>query len=112
MSKKKPNDFPREGMHRPVTRAALRRLEADRPTPNAEMHYTIGGTVETLVHSTVNAEREAATTTGSRRLAQSSQQLRTGFDNARSDNRAAYVREQRALCEQSRPRARDKENTR
>ena len=62
-----PNNFPRMGMHSTVTREAVKRLEAERSTPNAQMHYTIGGTVETVVHSNVNAEREAAITAGNRR---------------------------------------------
>lgn len=83
---KRPNNFPREGEHNIVTRAAVKRLEAERPTPNLGIHHTIGGDVETLVHSTANAEREAAITSGMRRLEQSS-----------ADLRAAYVREQKAL---------------
>lgn len=108
---KTPNNFPREGMHTTVTRDAVKRLEAERPTPNAQMHYTIGGTVETVVHSSVNAEREAAITTGNRRLTQSSQNLRANFGNTRSDARAAYVREQRTLSEHCRERARGKGHT-
>lgn len=97
---KKPNNFPREGMHQPVTRDAVKRLEAERPTPNAEMHYTIGGTVETAVHSNVNAEREVAIATGARRLAQSSQNLRAELKRSCGDDRAAYVRGQKATAMQ------------
>lgn len=109
---KTPNNFPREGMHTPVTRKAVKRLEAERPTPNVQMDYTIGGTVETVVHSNVNAEREAAITTGNRRLAQSSQTVRAEFRNARGDARAAYVREQRTLSEHWRERTHPKTPTR
>ena len=107
----KPNNFPREGMHTAVTREAVTRLEAQRPTLNAQMHYTIGGTVETVVHSNVNAEREAAITAGNRRLEQSSQDLHAGFKRTGGDARAAYVRKQRALAERWDERARDKPPT-
>ena len=106
-----PNNFPREGMHTPVTRDAVKRLEAQRPTPNAQMHYTIGGTVETVVHSNVNTVREAAITAGNRRLEQSSQNLRANFGRTGGDARAAYVREQRTLSERWRERARGKDHT-
>ncbi len=96
----KPNNFPREGAHNPVTRDAVETLEAQRPTLNAELHYTIGGTVETFVHSNENAEREAAITVGSRRLHQSSQELRANFKEPSGDARSAYVREQKTLTDQ------------
>ena len=105
----KPNNFPLEGMNTPVTRDAVKRLEAERPTPNAEMHYTIGGTVETVVHSNVNSEREAAITAGSRRLEQSSRGLHVDFRHPQGEARAAYVREQKALAQQWRARSRGKD---
>ena len=108
----KPNNFPREGIQSTVTRAGIDRLQAERPTPKAEMHYTIGGTVETVVHANVNAEREAAITAGSRRLEQSSRDLRANFKHPQGEARAAYVREQRALAEQWRARSRGKDITR
>lgn len=107
----KPNNFPREGMHTTVTREAVRRLEAGRPTPNAQMHYTIGGTVETVVHSDVNAGREAAINAGNRLLEQSSQNFRAEFKRTGGDSRAAYVREQRTLSEHWREHARGKDHT-
>ncbi|MEO0995510.1 MAG: hypothetical protein AAFX62_17125 [Pseudomonadota bacterium] len=103
-----PNNFPREGYHTPVTSDAVRRLEAERPRLNAELHYTIGGTVEAEVHSDANAEREAAITTGSRRLNQASAAMRAEFMHPRGDARAAYVREQQALAEHWRGRQRSK----
>ena len=109
---KKPNNFPREGMHSTVTRAAVERLNAERDAPNPGMHLTIGGTVETVVHAHVNAEREAAITAGSRRLQQSSQDLRTQFKHPERDARTAYVREQQALTENWRARARSKDVSR
>ncbi len=90
-----PNNFPREGQHRPVTRDAVRRLEHERPRHNVERHYTIGGTVEAVVHSTANAEREAAITYGSRRLNHSSRAFRKGFESARPNARTEYIRAQR-----------------
>ena len=74
-------------MHEPVTHAEIKRLERERPKLNAELHYTIGGSVETIVHSNLNAEREAAITKGSRRLHQSSEHLRANFDAAKPDSR-------------------------
>ena len=109
---RKPNNLPREGMHSTVTRAGIKRLQSERPTPKAEMHYTIGGTVETVVHSNVNAEREAAITAGSRRLEQSSRDLRADFKHPQGDARAAYVREQRALAQEWRACSRGKDVTR
>ncbi|MEM6410181.1 MAG: hypothetical protein AAF683_01440 [Pseudomonadota bacterium] len=114
---KKPNNFPREGLHTPVTREAIRRLEADRPTLNAELHYTIGGTIETVVHANANAEREAAITAGSRCLQESAAILRGDFAQENSRIRAAfvralYVREQQALAKQSRSRQRTSSRTR
>lgn len=109
---KKPNNFPRVGVHSPVTRDAIKRLEAERPTPNAEMHYTIGGSVETVVHSNANAEREAAIVGGTRRLSQSSQDLRAAFQPPKGKSRAAYIREQKTLAEHWRAQQRTKTHTR
>ncbi|MEM8761144.1 MAG: hypothetical protein AAGE83_12625 [Pseudomonadota bacterium] len=113
---KKPNNFPREGLHTPVTREAIKRLEAERPTLNVELHYTIGGTIETAVHSNANAEREAAITTGSRRLQESTALLRGDFEHQNSRIRAAfvralYVREQQALAKQWEGRQRTRSRT-
>lgn len=107
----KPNNFPREGMHTAVTREAVKRLEAQRPTSNAQLHYTIGGSVETIVHSNVNAEREAAIAAGNRLLAKASQDLRAGFERSGGDARARYIRAQRALLEHPRERAQSKDHT-
>ncbi|MEL7171658.1 MAG: hypothetical protein AAFN05_01670 [Pseudomonadota bacterium] len=113
----KPNNFPREGLHTPVTSEAIKRLEAERPTLNVELHYTIGGTVEAEVHSNANAEREAAITNGSRRLQESTAILRGDFEHENSRIRAAfvralYVREQQALAKQGRSRQRTRSRTR
>ncbi|MEM9763559.1 MAG: hypothetical protein AAF968_13800 [Pseudomonadota bacterium] len=110
---KKPNNFPREGLHTPVTREAIKRLEADRPTLNAELHYTMGGMVETVVHSNANAEREAAITAGSRRLRESAAILRGDFAHENGRMRAAfvralYIREQQALAKPARSHQRAK----
>lgn len=95
---KRPNNFPREGAHAPITRAAVDRLECQRPTLNAEMHYTIGGTVETAVHSNENAEREAAITNGARRLQAASDRLRDSFKAPDAPTRAEYIRHQKAAA--------------
>lgn len=91
----KPNNFPREGMHQPVTKTALQQLEQNRPQHNAELHYTIGGTIEAEVHSNLNAEREAAITNGHRRLAQSSKALKQTFKTTKPSARTEYIRMQR-----------------
>ncbi|MEM8570364.1 MAG: hypothetical protein AAGG56_05575 [Pseudomonadota bacterium] len=87
-----PNNFPREGEHTPVTRDAVSKLERERPKFNSERHYTIGGEVETRVHSNANAEREAAITNGARRLNQATERVRTGFNAAKPDARTEYIR--------------------
>ncbi len=85
----------REGTQKPVTKEAVRRLQAERPTLNTEVHYTIGGSVETTVHANENAEREAAITHGARRLAQASANVREGFTAAKPEARTEYIRIQR-----------------
>lgn len=90
-----PNNFPNEGQHTPVTRAAVKKLERERPALNSEVHYTIGGDVETVVHSSANAEREGAIARGARRLNQSSDSLHGGFVAAEPDARTEYIRAQR-----------------
>jgi len=91
----KPNNFPREGMHSPVTQQAVKRLENERPVLNPERHYTIGGAAEATVHSSLYAEREAAITNGSRRLNHASDKVRTQFAAHKSDARTEYIRAQR-----------------
>ncbi|MEM1159362.1 MAG: hypothetical protein AAGJ28_00375 [Pseudomonadota bacterium] len=89
-----PNNFPREGQHTPVTRAGLERLKAERPKRNTALDYTIGGTVEAVVHSSLDAEREAAITTGERRLADVSTGIRRNFPKPGHECLAAYIRAQ------------------
>lgn len=101
----KPNNFPREGLHQPVTKAGLKQLEQDRPQHNAALHYTIGGEIEAEVHSNLNAEREAAITNGHRRLAQTSQALNQTFDATRPDARTEYIRMQREAARNTPSRA-------
>jgi len=91
----KPNNFPREGKHNPVTSKGVKRLEQTRPVLNAERHYTIGGDTETQVYSNLNAEREAAITNGARSLNLASHKVRTGFEAAKPDKRTAYIQAQR-----------------
>ncbi|MCB9931558.1 MAG: hypothetical protein H6844_19330 [Alphaproteobacteria bacterium] len=47
------------------------------------------------MHSNLNAEREAAITTGERRLASASQALRHDFKKQPANARADYVRQQK-----------------
>ena len=92
---KRPNNFPREGQHNMVTKDAIEKLERDRPNLNHEVHYTMGGTVETQVHSTLMAEREGAITRGARCLNTASKQLQKGIEAAKPDARTEYIRKHR-----------------
>lgn len=56
-----------------ITRDYLKGLEAQRPQANVELHYTIGGSVETEVHSSLQAELTGAINQGYRHLAEASQ---------------------------------------
>ena len=75
------NNFPREGQHSPVTVDHLKALETDR-TPNQALDYTIGGTIETEVHTTLNAERTYAKTRGYQIMEQASETLRDNHEHA------------------------------
>jgi len=97
---RKPNNFPREGMHQTVTRDAVEKLQRERPILDHQVHYTIGGTIETQVHSNLNAEREAAITNGARRLNHASQDLRKGLQAAKPDDRTRYIQVQRKASAQ------------
>ena len=96
----KSNNFPRKGKHSTVTKEAVRQLERERPTHNAERHYTIGGDVEATVHSNLQAEREAAITHGHRRLNAASAKARAGFVAAKPSMRTEYIRAQRVAANQ------------
>lgn len=65
-----PNNFPAEGDHSVVTAAGVQELEDHRPDPLATLDYTIGGSVETEVHTTHEAAREYAINRGHRILNQ------------------------------------------
>ena len=54
----------------------LERLRRERPANNSEVHYTIGGTLETQVHSTLESERIGKLNQGDRRLAEALEDLR------------------------------------
>jgi len=73
----KPNNFPREGEHNTVTKAALDHLESNRAKHNSDLDYTIGGTVETIVHTTVEGDRNYALNAGYRRLNEVSQKVQS-----------------------------------
>ncbi|MCJ8308990.1 MAG: hypothetical protein HRU27_11065 [Rhizobiaceae bacterium] len=51
-----------------VTKDGLKQAEQNRPTPNVELHYTIGGATEAAVHSNQEAERNYAINSGYRTL--------------------------------------------
>ncbi len=62
-----------------VTKARLDQLEAEHPTLNPERHYTIGGAVETTVHSNVEAERIGELTQGHRVMNKAVQDFKTNM---------------------------------
>lgn len=107
MPKDQPNNFPRQGEDTPVTRDYLEQLKANRPIPNESLDYTIGGNAETVVHSSLEAERNYAITRGERILKNSSDDFdhnftfkslegrsKAQFDNAREQQKAAYIKKQ------------------
>lgn len=85
---KAPNNFPREGGHSPVTVDRLKALEKNRPTPQHGVNYTIGGVVEAAVHTTVEAERNYALTSGYKRLQTASDKSQTDHVFAANEGRA------------------------
>lgn len=108
---RKPNSFPREGQHQIVTRDAVEAFEQERPTLDAALHYTIDGPDETQVHSSLNAEREAAITNGSRRLAKASEALAQGMQRTKPDARAEYIRMHRQAAAKGHKRLRSPKPT-
>lgn len=59
-----------------VTKDQLDLLKQTHPKLNKELHYTIGGTVETLVHSTLDAERIGELNKGDRLMNEADQTFR------------------------------------
>ena len=59
-----------------ITKHALEQMRAARPISNAELHYTIEGTIETQVRSTVEIERLARIQEGDVCLQQALHKLR------------------------------------
>lgn len=117
MPKDQPNNFPRQGEDNPVSRDHLEQLKANRPIPNESLNYTIGGNDETHVHSSLEAERNYAITTGERILKNSSDDLddnftfksleghsKAQFEAAREQEIAAYIKErQEQSCDDKEP---------
>lgn len=106
----KPNNFPREGQHNTITKAALDKLEAERPKHNKTLDYTIGGTIETQVHSNVEASRNYALRSGHKRIREISDKLQTDHVfasnkghakaqlNAASKTQGSYAERQRKVA--------------
>lgn len=59
-----------------IIKAELERLRAERPLQNTERHYTIGGPIESQVHSCVESDRIGKLNQGDRRLTQALEDLR------------------------------------
>lgn len=93
------NNFPREGQHSTVTWERIDALHRERSVPKSALEYTIGGIVEAQVHSTVNAEREAAITAGVRAMRRASQSIQSSFVVAKPNLRSAYTRAQKSKAE-------------
>ena len=77
-----PNDFPREGQHNTVTAAGVKQMERERPHHTADLEYTIGGSVEAQVHTTIEAERTYSMNRGHRILNQASNDLGGDLEGA------------------------------
>lgn len=58
------------------TKEYLDRLRASRPKRNKVLNYTIGGTIETQVHSNVEAERIGELNRGDRAMNTASQRFK------------------------------------
>lgn len=82
------NNFPREGQHQPVTAQRVSQLERERPPLNPTLDYTIGGTTEGTVHTSVAADREYTINRGHRILNQASQNVRADQMAARDEHSA------------------------
>lgn len=106
MPKDQPNNFPRQGEDNFVTRDHLEQLKTQRSVPNQSLDYTIGGGTETVVHSSLEAERNYAITTGERILKRSSDNMdrsftpkslkghsKAQFETAHDQAKAEYVKE-------------------
>ena len=76
------NNFPREGEHNTVTAEDIERMERERPQHNPHLDYTIGGSVEAHVHTSIEAEREYAINRGHRILNQAANDLGNEFDQS------------------------------
>ena len=73
-----------------VTKEQLAQLEAERPQDNHTLDYTIGGTIETTVHSSVEAERNKQLTDGYRTMESASERFRMEMAfNSREDQSKA-----------------------
>lgn len=65
-----------------VTAQAVERLEQERPVPEFSLDFTIGGMVETEVHSAFAAEREQAISHGHARLNGASERFEAAMAQA------------------------------
>ena len=79
MPKDAPNNFPRKGDSNPVIRDHLDHLKTNNPAPITSMDYTIGGSTQSAVHSSLEAERHYTIQTGERILKRASDNLDHNF---------------------------------
>ncbi len=61
-----------------ITKDQLRKLD-ELPTPNNEVRYTIGGPIETEVHSTLESERQGQRVRGHRIMNKAVQDFRNNM---------------------------------
>ncbi len=59
-----------------ITKAELEQLRVSQPKLNNELHYTIGGTIETQVHAAVETERVSKLKHGEYRLQKALEEMR------------------------------------
>lgn len=62
-----------------ITKAELDQLRAGRSQPNVNLEYTIGGTIQSHVHSDLAAERERKISKGEQTLREAHEELRQDF---------------------------------
>lgn len=97
------NNFPRDGLHQPVTRAYLDLLHQSRSVPNAKLEYTIGGMRETIVHASLEADRQSQLVRGERILKTASHELQNNYafksleGHAKGDFKTAAKKEQPSI---------------
>lgn len=79
----KPNHFPREGEHNPVTAKRVRELQEYRVDLNHLREYTLGSDAQARIRAAADAERNYSMSRGARILEEASQHVRSEVDRVR-----------------------------